>query len=353
MMARMDEPRLRDLTAAHVYRLQLDDCMRYLSLAATSETTAPTSISEAFLQKYPNAFSSPLLKTKAAIPPGLTTDLPWGGHLLPPALLTALTGAIQAATVLNRIPNLQRAPLRVGVPIEIAHPSLGWRAENAPKPVSKLTLAAPALLPYSCGGIIVLSAELVQTPGAEGVMQKSLVAAAAQFVDLAFLDPANAPVAGLNPGSITNGITPTPAPPNVVDAPGVALGALFAQRPDSESPVVIMSPGSASRLAGSAHPDLRVDGGFVHGVPVVTSISAGAQIVAIDATGILYNDAGAEIDISREAAIQMDSAPTNPPVAATVIVSLWQLNLVGFRLDRFVSWLRTDATAVAYVTVTP
>ena len=37
--------------------------------------------------------------------------------------------------------------------------------------------------------------------------------------------------------------------------------------------------------------------------------------------------------------------------ASTVVMDLWALNLLGFRIDRFVSWA-TEPSAVAHVQVT-
>ena len=55
------------------------------------------------------------------------------------------------------------------------------------------------------------------------------------------------------------------------------------------------------------------------------------------------------LDASNQASLQMDSAPTNPPVAATVMVSLWQMNLVGIRAERFINWSKRRAGAVQYI----
>ena len=59
-------------------------------------------------------------------------------------------------------------------------------------------------------------------------------------------------------------------------------------------------------------------------------------------------DDGIEIDISSDASLQMDSAPDAPPTASTVLVSLCQLNLRGFRVERFVNWATTTG-AVKYL----
>ena len=58
------------------------------------------------------------------------------------------------------------------------------------------------------------------------------------------------------------------------------------------------------------------------------------------------------IDVSREASLQMDSAPDSPVSATTVTVSLWQMNCVGLRAERFISWKRVHAQAVKYLTAT-
>ena len=58
------------------------------------------------------------------------------------------------------------------------------------------------------------------------------------------------------------------------------------------------------------------------------------------------------IDASREASLQMDSAPASPADATTVMVSLWQHNMVGLRAERFANWKRANANAVKYLTAT-
>ena len=76
----------------------------------------------------------------------------------------------------------------------------------------------------------------------------------------------------------------------------------------------------------------------------------GGRIILAKASEILLADDGEVLlDASREASLQMDSAPTNPPVAATVMVSLWQMNLVGIRAERFINWKKRRAGAVQYI----
>ncbi|MNV94474.1 hypothetical protein D3C71_1892750 [compost metagenome] len=54
--------------------------------------------------------------------------------------------------------------------------------------------------------------------------------------------------------------------------------------------------------------------------------------------------------MSTEASLQMDNEPDNPSTASTVMVSLWQRNLVGFRAERTINWARRRTSAVSYLT---
>ena len=55
------------------------------------------------------------------------------------------------------------------------------------------------------------------------------------------------------------------------------------------------------------------------------------------------------IDVATSASVQTDSEPTDPTVAATVLVSLWQRNLIGLKVERFCNWQLASADAVAYL----
>jgi hypothetical protein len=91
-------------------------------------------------------------------------------------------------------------------------------------------------------------------------------------------------------------------------------------------------------------------GSTLLGYPVTVTPGAGNTIVLVDGADVYFHDAGIELDTSRNAAVVMDSAPPNPPIAATVVVDLWSLNYVGVRLNRFCDW-KAEASAVCYTTV--
>jgi hypothetical protein len=85
---------------------------------------------------------------------------------------------------------------------------------------------------------------------------------------------------------------------------------------------------------------------------VILSSNSPQQVTLLDAGNILYSDTGGfDVDISTQAAIEMNDAPTNPPVAATVIESLWPRNLFGVRVTRWLAYLRAQTGSVVYMTV--
>ena len=69
---------------------------------------------------------------------------------------------------------------------------------------------------------------------------------------------------------------------------------------------------------------------------------AANTMVLVDAAGIAAASGAIEIASSGQAALQLDSAPTNPPVAATIATSLWQHNLTAIKIARYFGAERLD-----------
>ena len=63
----------------------------------------------------------------------------------------------------------------------------------------------------------------------------------------------------------------------------------------------------------------------------------------------LADDGGVSIDISREASVQMDSAPDNPALATTILISAFQHNLALIRAERYCNWLKRRAEAAQFI----
>jgi HK97 family phage major capsid protein len=213
-----------------------------------------------------------------------------------------------------------------------------------------------------CAGIIVISEELarVSTPSAEAVIRQDMIAGIAAFLDVQFTDPTIAAVANVSPASVTNGVTIIPSvgttPANARTDIQALAAAMLAANISTAGSTLLMSETNALALASalnplgqSLFPGLSATGGSALGYTVLTSQALGTNVILLNGEGILIaDDGGVEIDVSREASVQMDSAPTNPADATTVLTSLWQNNLVGLRADRIINWKRARTGSVQY-----
>jgi len=105
----------------------------------------------------------------------------------------------------------------------------------------------------------------------------------------------------------------------------------------------------AATIGGTAAADIPRT---LFGIPLLLSLNSPAQITLVDASQILYSDTGAiDIATTDQASIQMDTAPTDPAVAATVFESLWNRNLWAVKVTRWLAYLRVQTGAVSYMTV--
>lgn len=300
------------------------------------------------------------LYLKAAIAPGTATDAAWAGPLVNQNIAADFVELLRPATILGKVPGLRTVPFNTKVPSQTAGGTYGWVGESKPKPVTKLAFAAVTLDIAKAAGIIVLTEELVRlsSPSAEDLVRRDMIAGIAQFLDAQFIDPAVAAVAGVNPASITNG-APTAAASGAPLADIMGLINHFATNNIGVDGVTfILSAANALALSFRSNadgspmfPGLTIQGGSYKGLTFIASQAAGTNVIALQPALILYaDDGGVTIDASREASLQMDSAPMSPADATTVYVSLWQNNCVGLRAERYVNWKRANANAVKYLT---
>jgi HK97 family phage major capsid protein len=295
---------------------------------------------------------------KAAVAVGTTTDATWAGPLVPTLqnVTAEFIALLRPATLLGRIPGIVTVPFNVRVPAQTGGGTYGWVGEGLSKPVTKLAFAAVTLAMHKAAGIIVFTEELarVSSPSAEEMVRNDMINGIAAFLDSQFVDPAVAEVAGVNPASITNGLTPIVSTDNILADLTAIFTALAAANIDPAGGTLLMSPGNAFALATTTasglfvFPNITMQGGTLVGINVVTSSVLGTNVVFIARNSVFVADEGGiQIDVSREASVQMDSAPLTPPAP---LVSLWQQNFIGLRADRFISWKRARTAGVQLVT---
>lgn len=320
--------------------------------------------------------STPEVETvlKAAVAAGTTTDATWAKPLVEyQNLASEFIELLRPETIIGKIQGLRHVPFNVKMPSQTSGSTVGWVGEGKPKPVSKLAFDTVTLGFNKAAGIVVLTDELVRfsNPSAEAIVRSDLIAQMTQFLDHDFVDPSKAVAANTSPASVTNGVTPVTASGTTADDLRADVKSLFGNFISNNlspagaywimRPTVALSIGLMTNSLGQPEfPGIGMNGGTFFGLPVIVSenvpanpgsgsplTGTGDRLILVKASEILLaDDGGVTLDVSREASLQMDGAPTD---GAQSLVSLWQNNMVAIRAEREINWARRRAEAVGYI----
>lgn len=266
------------------------------------------------------------------------------------------------------IPSLRRVPFRTPLIGQTGGGAAYWVGEGKPKPLTAFDFSRTTLDELKVATITVVTEELLRksSPSADMILRDALAAAVAERIDIDFIDPAKAVSEGVSPASITNGVSAIASSGNTADDIREDVRALMATFVAANNPptsgVWVMSSATALALSLMVNPlgqsefsGVNMGGGTFLGLPVITSeyfgaVSAGGYVALVNASDIYFADeGGVQIDVSREASLQMLDNPTNDTVTptATSMVSMWQTNSVAFRAERILNWAKRRASAVA------
>lgn len=313
---------------------------------------------------------------KAAVSAGSTSNATWAGNLVgdESSVYADFVDFLRPQTILGRfgsngIPALRRVPFRVRLGSQTSGGAGYWTGEGAAKGLMQLDFAATTLEPLKVANIAVITEELLRdsSPSADVLVRDGLVDALRERLDIDFIDPAKAAVNGVSPASITRGVTAIPSSGSSAENVRCDIEKLLSTYIVADNPpenaVIIMSSVSAlgislmrNALGQREFSELTMKGGFLEGIPVITSQyvptdSAGSIIVMVNASDIWFgDDGGFRVDLSREASLQMDNAPTmnsTTPTGVNNIVSMFQTNSVAFRAERTLNWAKRRNSAVA------
>lgn len=322
---------------------------------------------ERVLDRWPRTVSADLLRKrtqwtyeKAIVNPGTVAEPSWAGPLATiRPLIDAFVALSRASSLIGKLlPLANRVPFQTSIPVQTGGGTYRWVGEGAPKPTGNMQLQSATLGITKASGIIVISNELAKlTNGAsERVVRNDLINGSGQFLDQQFSDPTVVAVTNVSPASITNagiqvGSSGTSASNAATDVKKV-IDVFLQNNPNAANLVLLMSPSVATAIAvATTSQTLGPTGGTVFGIPVVTG-SIGSRIIALDPSQLLIADEGAaDVTMSTSGTVEFDTAPSSPITAGSTIVSLWQNNLTGFRVDRFVNWKMSKNSAVVYSTV--
>ncbi len=312
----------------------------------------------------PNVFAS---LHKAAVGP-MTPDEFVAGTA-PSAIAEDLLAAVRPTTLIDRIPGFAQVPLNTSLLSIAGSATAHWIGINQPKKVSKFSLVRVTVLPYKVAALVIITREVLlnSSPAADVTLAREMQRALSEAVDVAFIDLHTGPVADEQPGSITYGATTINSTGSTLTAVSNDLADMiesFSSGRDEAlvRAVFVMSPTTATYLAqlrgtggGSAYPDIGPKGGLLLGIPVFTSGACTASgspgesnISLIDPSQVLVADPRSiELQLSENAALQIDD---DPLPGATTVRSLWQNNLVGILVERWLGFQRGSDQGVIVLT---
>lgn len=303
---------------------------------------------------------------RAAVAAGTTSDATWAGPLVQyQQLVSEFIDFLRPMTVLGRL-TLRRVPFNVRIPRQTAGVTGQFVGEGAPAPVNKLDFDSVTLPWAKASCIVVLSEELVRlgNPSAEMLARNDLAAGIAQYLDKRFLDPSYAGVANVSPASVLNDVTGRASTGTTLgaldDDVNYLYGVAATANLNLRSSIWVTSPHLAIALSTmrtsqdiKVFPNITMDGGTdFYGLPMITSNNAQAggsptdkHLILIDQDEILLADDGQMmIDMSSEASLQMNDAPS---AGAQSLVSLWQNGLLGVKVDRWIYWTKRRSSGAA------
>lgn len=301
---------------------------------------------------------------KAAVAAGNTTDSAWAAPLVVyQNMASEFIELLRPTTIIGRIQGLRRVPFNISMPRTTAGTTSSWVGEDDPKPVSRMSLETITLGHSKIATIVVLTEELVQdsSPSAEAVVRQDMIDSVQAYADSQFIDPTVSASGTIRPASITNGLTEHSmtgtAVADVLTDMQTLMQTMITANIRMRNPVWVMHPRTAlylgmllSPLGTPQFPDINMSGGTFMGYPVITSASVpidtgnDTYIILMDASEILLAEGSIMVDVSREASLQMDSAPSD---SAASMISLWQKNLVGLRVEQRINYRRRRDAAVA------
>lgn len=308
---------------------------------------------------------------RAAVAAGTTTDTTWAAPLSQyQDMASEFIDLLRPETFLGRMTGFRNVPFQVRMPRQTAGATAGWVGEGLPKPVNALAFDSVTIPHTKLAVIVAITEELARwsSPSAEATVRQDLVNTVATFMDAQMVTPSVTAVANVSPGSLTNSATTLQSTGATVAAVtndlNTALTAMAVANISQRNRYWLLHPRTANYLMTLrtsqdvfAFRDEMTQGRLL-GVPFLVSTnmpladfsspasggSLETYIVLIEASEIFLADDGeVMIDVSREASLQMNDAPSG---GAQSLVSLWQNNMVGIRAERYVYWSRRRDAAV-------
>lgn len=315
-----------------------------------------------------------MLRMKAAVAAGSTTDSTWAAPLVDAATFMGdFISYLRPRTLIGQAA-FRPVPFNVRIVGQTSGGSANWVGQGAAKPVTKFDFNATTVPFTKIAAICAITQELARfsDPSAEALVRDSLADAVIAKLDSDLFDPDVAAVANVNPAGLLNGVAPVAGPgASGVDADDIrcAIQRLWAPWDSTfmgARPAYYTTPAAARFLAfmrdalgNPAFPGMTATGGSLLGIPVRVSQylannggSGGAPLILVDESEIyLADDGSVTLDASQEASLVMDSEPSGSSTTPTAaqVVSMFQTDSIAFRAERYVWWGARRSGAIQWI----
>ena len=272
---------------------------------------------------------------------------------------------LHGMTVFDRLP-LRMVPANVTVKGQDGAATGYWVGESNPIPVSAQDFSTVNLRPLKVAALAVITNELIadSSPAAEALVRDALVEASAQKVDSTFLGTAAAS-SNVSPAGLLNGLTAGTASGTTAAALRADINGLYASfitNKNATGLAFVMNPTLAKQIS-LMYTDLGVpefagmngSSPTLHGDPVYVGDNVGAGDFILMKPSEIYKigDGGVQVSISRDAVVEMSSAPNNegfgPTAAGEALVSMFQTEMTAIKIVRRINYAKRRTHAVRFI----
>lgn len=316
-----------------------------------------------------------IMRTKATVAAGTTTDATWAAPLVYAQTTSQdFIDYLRPRTLIGQA-NFRPIPFNVRIPRQTSGGTARWVGQGKSKPVTKFDFDAIFTTFTKVAAISVITEELARfsDPSAEALVRDQLADTVIKHIDSDLFDPDVAAVANVNPAGLLNGVDPVAGPaggdPDDIRCALLRLWAPWDATFMGARPAYYTTPAVARYLAfmrdalgNVAFPGMTANGGTLDGVPVRTSQylannggSGGSPFILVDEAEIyLADDGNVTLDASREASIEMSDTPVGSSSATVTsngspFVSMFQTNSIAIRAERFIWWGARRSGAVQWI----
>lgn len=304
---------------------------------------------------------------KAGVAGGGTMTGDWGAELvdIDSRYRGDFIEYLYSQTIYDRLP-LRVVPANVTIKGQDGAGTGYWVGEKKAIPATAFDYSDVTLRPLKVAALAAISNELIMNsdPSAEMLVRDGLVNASSQRVDTTFLS-SDAAVSNVSPAGILNGVVGLTAGGEDAQSLRDDIGRLYAPfiaAKMGSGLAYVMYPGLAKSISlmrnaldQVSFPGVSANGGTFEGDPIYTGENVPVDALILLRPQDIYRigDSGFEISVSKEATIEMDTAPSGdgdtPTAASANMVSMFQNEMTAFKVVRHINFAKRRSGAVQYI----